>query len=93
MHGGQIRLPFIGPIFAPSRQGVKYASGVFHAPPTVMHVTRGISGKLPLRMNCAPEMARLVLHAKKPADSVGGGLKQNGAAPPLSPPDAVRGLF
>jgi hypothetical protein len=64
MHGGQIRLPLVGPIFAPSRLGVKYASGVFHAPPTIMHVTRGISGRLPLRMNCAPEMARLVLHPR-----------------------------
>ena len=63
-HGGQIRLPWIGPIFAPCRVGVKYASGVFHAPPTIMHVTRGISGELPLRMNCPPEMAHLVLHAK-----------------------------
>ena len=61
-HGGQIRFPLIGPILSPSRQGVKYASGVFHAPPTVMHVTRGISGKLPIRLNCPPEMAKLVLH-------------------------------
>jgi len=66
-HGGQIRLPLIGPIFAPSRVGVKYASGVFHAPPTIMHVTRGISGELPFRWNCAPEMAHLVLHAQKPS--------------------------
>jgi predicted MPP superfamily phosphohydrolase len=65
MHGGQIRLPLIGPIMAPSRLGVKYASGVFHAPPTIMHVTRGISGELPLRFNCAPEIAHLVLHAPK----------------------------
>ena len=53
-HGGQIRLPLIGPIFSPSREGVMYASGLFHAPPTIMHVTRGVSAKLPLRMNCRP---------------------------------------
>jgi hypothetical protein len=62
-HGGQIRIPLVGPIFAPSRWGVKYASGTFHSPPTVMHVSRGISGKTPLRMNCPPELGCLVLHA------------------------------
>ncbi|HYW79834.1 MAG TPA: metallophosphoesterase [Thermoguttaceae bacterium] len=62
-HGGQIRLPLIGPILSPSREGVKYASGVFHAPPTVMHVTRGVSGELPIRLNCPPEIAHLVLHS------------------------------
>jgi predicted MPP superfamily phosphohydrolase len=63
-HGGQIRLPWIGPIFAPSRAGVAYASGLFYDPPTIMEVTRGVSGELPLRWNCAPEIVRLVLHAK-----------------------------
>lgn len=63
MHGGQIRLPLVGPIFAPSRTGVRYACGLFHAPPTIMHVTRGVSGQHPLRWNCAPELAHLVLQA------------------------------
>jgi len=62
-HGGQIRFPLIGPIFSPSSLGVKYASGLFYAPPTIMHVTRGLSGELPVRLNCPPEMAHLVLHA------------------------------
>lgn len=65
LHGGQIRLPLIGPIFSPSRQGVRYASGVFHAAPTVMHVSRGVSGEIPLRLNCPPEMVHLTLHGKK----------------------------
>jgi predicted MPP superfamily phosphohydrolase len=64
-HGGQIRVPLIGPILSPSREGVKYASGVFYVPPTIMHVTRGVSGLLPVRLKCPPEMAYLVLHAAK----------------------------
>ncbi len=64
-HGGQIRFPLIGPILSPSREGVKYASGVFYAPPTIMHVTRGVSGLFPVRLKCPPEMAYLVLHAAK----------------------------
>jgi len=62
-HGGQIRVPLIGPIFSPSVAGVKYASGLFYDPPTIMHVTRGVSGELPVRLNCPPEMARLILRA------------------------------
>ncbi len=64
-HGGQIRFPLIGAIFAPSAVGVKYASGVFYCPPTIMHVTRGVSGELPVRLNCPPEIAHLVLHCGK----------------------------
>lgn len=61
-HGGQIRLPLFGPILTPSLTGVKYACGVFHMPPTVMHVSRGVSGEHPIRWNCPPEITRLVLH-------------------------------
>jgi len=62
-HGGQICPPLIGPIIVPSRWGVKYAAGAFHTPPTLMYVSRGISGKYPLRFNCRPELACLVLRA------------------------------
>ncbi len=62
-HGGQVRLPVIGPIVSPSNYGVKYASGLFFEPPTLLHVTRGISAQIPLRIRCAPELAKLVLKA------------------------------
>ena len=65
-HGGQIRLPLVGPIICPSRYGVKYASGVFYRHPTLMHVTRGISGMNPIRVNCRPELTRLVFRAGIP---------------------------
>jgi predicted MPP superfamily phosphohydrolase len=61
VHGGQIQVPPLGPILAPSHFGVRYASGVFYEPPTVMHVSRGLSGKLPLRICCPPEATHLVL--------------------------------
>lgn len=62
-HGGQVRLPIVGPIFCPSRHGVELASGVFYKLPTVIHVTRGVSGETPLRWNCPPEIAYLTLRA------------------------------
>lgn len=62
-HGGQIRLPLIGPVVCPSRYGVRYASGLFFRPPTLMHVLRGLSSLTPLRFNCPPEIALLELRA------------------------------
>lgn len=62
-HGGQVRLPFLGPILAPSLSGVRYASGVFQSGPTVLHVSRGTSSKMPIRWNCPPEVALLVLRS------------------------------
>lgn len=54
-HGGQIRFPLIGPVIAPSRFGVRYASGVFQRGRTLLGVTRGLSGEEPIRWNCPPE--------------------------------------
>jgi uncharacterized protein len=66
-HGGQIRIPPLGAIFSPTRYGVKYISGVFHAPPTILHVSRGISGDTPVRWNCPPEIACLRLYSPRSA--------------------------
>jgi predicted MPP superfamily phosphohydrolase len=56
LHGGQIRLPAVGPII-----GGRYAEGVFEKDGTIMHVTRGLGVQAPLRFNCPPEIAVLVL--------------------------------
>jgi predicted MPP superfamily phosphohydrolase len=60
-HGGQIVFPLLGPMAVPSRYGVKYACGVFYEAPTLLHVSRGISSELPLRLRCPPELALLEL--------------------------------
>lgn len=66
-HGGQIRLPILGPVYSPSRYGCRFSSGVFWLDPTLLYVSRGVSGKEPIRYNCPPEVTKLVL---KPATSV-----------------------
>ncbi|WP_010587778.1 metallophosphoesterase [Schlesneria paludicola] len=63
-HGGQIRLPILGPIYSPSLYGVRYASGVFWKDPTLMYVSRGISGREPIRYGCPPELTKLVLRSE-----------------------------
>jgi predicted MPP superfamily phosphohydrolase len=64
-HGGQICLPLLGPIVAPSLHGVRYASGTFRAGNTVLHVSRGTSSLTPLRWNCPPEIAVLNLRSAR----------------------------
>lgn len=57
LHGGQVAIPFIGPIIAPSRYGVKYASGYFEEDGKKMIVTKGLGTScLPIRFNCPPEI-------------------------------------
>ena len=60
-HGGQIRLPLIGPLIAPSKYGFRYAGGLYWEPPTLLHVSRGLAGIHPVRFNCPPEIALLIL--------------------------------
>lgn len=67
-HGGQIRLPLWGAVANPSRHGMEYASGVFYMPPTILHVSRGVSALLPIRWNCRPEVTLLVLRSPVAAE-------------------------
>jgi predicted MPP superfamily phosphohydrolase len=62
-HGGQICLPLFGAILAPSLHGVRYAAGAFCSGNTVLHVSRGTSCLTPIRWNCPPEIAVLVLRS------------------------------
>jgi len=61
VHGGQIRVPLFGSVLVPSVHGRYYDCGVFEEPPTVLHVSRGLSGEHPLRYNCRPEVTLLTL--------------------------------
>ncbi len=58
-HGGQVVLPFSGPVYAPSIHGVRYASGLFKVEDLHLHVSRGVGGKDPLRWRCPPELTCL----------------------------------
>lgn len=63
-HGGQIRLPFIGGIFAPS-QGLfpKYTSGIHKDEGTSMVVSRGLGNSIfPLRVFNPPELLVVTFH-------------------------------
>jgi predicted MPP superfamily phosphohydrolase len=62
-HGGQIRFPVAGPVICPSWHGTKYAGGFFQSESTLMHVSRGTASLFPYRMNCRPELTKLVLRA------------------------------
>lgn len=66
-HGGQIRLPFLGGLYAPD-QGFfpKYTAGVHHRDGTDMVVSRGPGDSLlPLRINNTPELVTVTLHPGK----------------------------
>lgn len=58
-HGGQVRLPFIGPLFTPSRYNCRFAYGEFRRrkTDTRMIVTSGLGNlSLPWRFRCRREV-------------------------------------
>ena len=65
-HGGQIRLPFIGGLIAPSQGWFpEYTDGLFEAGGTTMVVNRGIGNSLfPLRVFNRPEITGITLHSQ-----------------------------
>lgn len=63
-HGGQVRLPFLGGLFAPG-QGFfpKYDFGLYREFGAVMVVSRGLGNSIiPLRVNDPPELVIMSLH-------------------------------
>lgn len=56
-HGGQVRLPFLGPLWLPPGSG-SFSSGWYEANGSRMYVSRGIGTSiLGLRLFCRPELA------------------------------------
>lgn len=61
-HGGQIRVPGIGPLILPIL-GQKYVQGYYEINQLRLYTTRGIGylTNFPLRFNCPPELSELIL--------------------------------
>ena len=56
-HGGQVAVPFIGPLLIPSDFGRRYAGGLIEEDGKKMIVGRGLgTSLLPVRFNCPPEI-------------------------------------
>ncbi|GJM41327.1 MAG: hypothetical protein DHS20C20_16090 [Ardenticatenaceae bacterium] len=62
-HGGQVRVPGLGPIVLP-RFGQKYHNGLYQVGQGQLYVNRGIGIVGPaVRLNCPPEITEIVLQA------------------------------
>ena len=60
-HGGQISMPFYGPLRLPVKNK-RYSSGLIETPKTKLFISRGIGWAIyPVRFNCPPEIAVLEL--------------------------------
>jgi len=60
-HGGQVRLPYVGPLLLPP-MGQKYVQGIFHFGHLQLYVNRGLGTVgLPFRLNCPPEITHITL--------------------------------
>ena len=62
-HGGQFCLPGLGPVISPSAVPLESVSGLTYATPSLLHVSRGVSGETPIRLNCRPEITKLVFRS------------------------------
>jgi len=60
-HGGQVRLPLVGPLILPP-WGQKYVEGTFRFEQMQLYVNRGIGTVgLPFRLNCPAEITEITL--------------------------------
>ncbi len=59
-HGGQISLPFLGPLHVPSAYGNKYAGGLVNGPSFPVVISRGVGlSLLPVRLRVPPELVEI----------------------------------
>jgi len=62
-HGGQVRLPFLGPLWAPCRNPRQRSAGLITVNGATAYVSRGLGEGFPLRFRCPREMPLLTLRA------------------------------
>jgi len=56
-HGGQIKIPFYGPVITMTSVGEEYISGLYHVGKSVLYISRGIGwSAVPIRLFCPPEI-------------------------------------
>jgi len=61
-HGGQVRLPFLPPLYLPPL-AKKYILGTYQVGPLTLYTNAGLGTvDVPLRLNCPPEVTLLSLH-------------------------------
>jgi predicted MPP superfamily phosphohydrolase len=72
VHGGAIRVPVVGSIFVPSVYGRRFDQGAFEENGTALVVSRGVSGKEPIRIRCNPQAIRVTLKPVSAPPAVGG---------------------
>jgi predicted MPP superfamily phosphohydrolase len=64
-HGGQVRLPIVGPVLTSSKLGRRYVMGHYHEGRTHLYVSRGVGfeglGAPRVRLFCLPEITLITL--------------------------------
>lgn len=64
-HGGQIRVPFLPPLFLPPL-AKKYYLGTYHVGPLMLYTNAGLGTiNIPVRFDCPPEITLVALRARK----------------------------
>lgn len=60
-HGGQIRLPWLPPLYLP-KMGKKYVWGTYQVGPLALYTNPGLGTiEVPVRLNCPPEITMITL--------------------------------
>ena len=60
-HGGQVRLPYMRPLYLPEL-AEKYVAGLYNIGPLTLYTSRGLGTViLPVRLNCPPEITLITL--------------------------------
>ncbi|MFO7254928.1 metallophosphoesterase [Limnochorda sp.] len=71
-HGGQVNLPWLGPIAAWLKERTPYPGGLYRVGRAWLHVSRGLGwSHLPVRFRCRPEVALLEIPLLATAPTAG----------------------
>lgn len=66
-HGGQVRLPFLPPLYEPPLAR-KYVAGLFQVGPLTLYTNRGLGTiGFPIRFDCPPEITLITLRRGTPS--------------------------
>lgn len=62
-HGGQVAFPLVGPLVVPSDHGRRFVEGLHKVDGTLLHVSRGQSVHMPIRLGSTPQVTLVTLRS------------------------------